>query len=61
MVYLINLMLSQHLNIETALINNVVIKGIKGITNIVMDEETKYTKTDFEYNISMIDDYNKKR
>ena len=47
-------------NIETALINNVVIKGIKGITNIVMDEETKFTKTDFEYNIEMIDMYNKK-
>ena len=47
-------------NIETALINNVVIKGIKGITNIVMDEETKYTKIDLEYNIAMIDEYHKK-
>ena len=46
-------------NIETALINNVVIKGIKGITNIIMDEETKYTKVDFEYNMELIDKYEK--
>ena len=46
-------------NIEEALINNVVIKGIKGITNIIMDEEIKNIKNDFEYNNDLIDKYDK--
>ena len=36
-------------NIEDALINNVVIKGIKNITNISIDDDSVYTKVDNEY------------
>jgi DNA-directed RNA polymerase II subunit RPB1 len=46
-------------NIEHALINNVVIKGIKGITNIVMDQEVKNIKKNFEYNFDLIKEYEK--
>lgn len=46
-------------NIEEQLLNNVVIKGIPGITNIVMDEETKYIKKDFEYNLDLIEKFKK--
>ena len=51
--------ISKFKNIEQEIINNVVIKGVKGITNIVMDEETKYVKQDFEYNFDKINKYNK--
>jgi DNA-directed RNA polymerase II subunit RPB1 len=45
--------------IEEQLLNNVIIKGIPGITNIVMDEETKYIKNNFEYNFDLIDKFKK--
>ena len=40
-------------------LNNVVIKGIKGITNIAMDEEVAYKKIDMEYNMDLIEQYKK--
>jgi len=46
-------------NIEEGLLNNVVIKGIKGITNIAMDEEVAYKKIEMEYNMEMIEKYKK--
>ena len=39
--------------------NNVVIKGNKGITNIAMDEEMMYKKIDMEYNMELIDQFKK--
>jgi len=46
-------------NIEDGLLTNVVIKGIKGITNIAMDEETAYKKIDMEYNMELIEQFKK--
>ena len=43
--------------IEESLLTNVVIKGIPGITNIVMDEETFHKKIDNEYNEDIISEY----
>ena len=43
--------------IEDLYLTNVVIKGIPGITNIVMDEETFHKKVDNEYNEDIITEY----